>query len=66
VTDLVRVASVGEPKLTRYGAWTYTPTPSAAQRAAKASSWAGSPALGAQPRGLLTNTCSVRAPISWP
>lgn len=35
-----------------------------AYRPANASSWAGSPALGAQPRGLLTNTCSAPAPIS--
>src|SRR4051812_21192075 len=63
-TDLRSVASVGEPKLTRYGAWTNTGIPASSQRPRNSSSFAGSPGDNAHPRGFETNTWTAAAPIS--
>src|SRR6478735_3753169 len=67
-TDRSTVASVCEPKLIRYGAWTYAGTESAAHSERNSSSWAGFPGGVAQPRGLATKTCTVSASRAraWP
>jgi len=63
-TDCSTVASLGEPTLTRNGVWMKAGTPRSAQPAVNAASWRGFPALGFQPRGLPTNTCTARAPTA--
>lgn len=63
-TDFSTVAPVCEPKLIRYGAWTYAGMDSAAHSARNCSSWAGLPTGVAQPRGLATKTWTASAAIS--
>lgn len=63
-TDFSTVAAVCEPKLIRYGAWTYAGIPPSAQAVRNSSSCAGMPTGVAQPRGLATKTWTASAPIS--
>ena len=63
-TDLSYVDAVGEPRLTRYGAWMNTRVPRSAVSRAERSSSAGLPAECAHPRGLPTKTWNVSQPSS--
>ena len=63
-TEFSYVAGVGEPRLTRYGAWMKARVPRSAIRSRNRASSAGLPALSAQPRGLPTKIWKVSQPTS--
>src|SRR6476620_5793962 len=63
-TDFSYVDAVGEPRLTRYGAWMNTRIPASLVAARKRASSAGVPAEWAQPRGLPTKIWTVSQPSS--